>query len=296
MKKVAVLGGDGQLGREIFEILSACDMLDVQKFTRDDFDAEKITYTELDNYLCEFDILINTIYKDKVMEAQYDPERSVKLNILFPETVAAYCKNHAKILFHMSTDYVYYNFGDTPISEEMTSDFIGNHYGNTKKCGEDMILATNPRSYIFRLTHIYGRKGNNLVEGLIQKREAGEDITCTTDQFFSPTNCKDIARVIRRILIEDSHATMAPFGVYNVASWVPEKISIFDFAHVIFELIDGEPFQTRIRPASYEDFNQDMVRPKNSWLDVSKAKKYGCRHWMLGLVEYLKDTGRLNVD
>ena len=104
------------------------------------------------------------------------------------------------------------------------------------------------------------------------------------DQVGSPTLTDDLAKVVMRILEDDSLATK--YGLYHfsnegVASW-------YDFAHAIMELAGLE---CKVTPILTAEYPTPAKRPHYSLLNKGKIKEtFGIEipHWRDSLAKCLK--------
>ena len=86
-KKVAILGSNGMLGQMVADVFTQAEDIDVQLFTRNDFDAAKADVIVLNHYLGDFDYIINCIGIINKYIDEDDPasvEQAIKVNSIFP--------------------------------------------------------------------------------------------------------------------------------------------------------------------------------------------------------------------
>lgn len=121
-------------------------------------------------------------------------------------------KIKAKFVF-LSTDYVFDGL-EGPYTEEDATNPI-NIYGKHKLMSEKYIQAKCPNSLILRVTNVYGNeeRNKNFVARIIHECEKGDILTLKLpfDQYASPVNAYDIARILYRLLKDDKT------GIYHIS-------------------------------------------------------------------------------
>ena len=134
-----------------------------------------------------------------------------KLNALAPENLALAMKAVDGLLIHISTDYVFgteaYN---TPCREDQQGTPTG-VYGQTKKDGEERILATECKHVIIRTSWLYSEFGKNFCRTMLQLTAERPTLNVVYDQCGTPTYALDLARAICTIL-QDYQLTQTENG------------------------------------------------------------------------------------
>jgi dTDP-4-dehydrorhamnose reductase len=136
-------------------------------------------------------------------------------------------------------------------------------YGKSKLAGERIITLENPdNSLIIRTAWLYSPYGKNFFKTILSKaiRENGS-ISVVNDQLGQPTNAKDLAIQVARVIENRTNS-----GIYHItnsgtATW-------FDFAVEIFKLNGSEI--DRLKPVPSSEFETKARRPSYSALDNSK--------------------------
>ena len=76
-----------------------------------------------------------------------------------------------------------------------------NHYGLTKLMGEKSLIKINiPNSIILRTSWLYSNSDNNFVSKIINMLIENEKISVVKNETSSPTNAKDLAITILKII------------------------------------------------------------------------------------------------
>ncbi|MCD6101186.1 MAG: dTDP-4-dehydrorhamnose reductase [Candidatus Marinimicrobia bacterium] len=280
--KVLVLGSNGQLGSDLVEVLDR--EIELIKFTRRDFDAERDTIEKLP---ANVDYIINCISYHKTDECEDYPDKSFKVNSSFVYELAKFCQKNNITLFHISTDYVFDGAKENPYKEEDEPNPL-NVYGLSKFAGEKAVQNYMDKFFIFRVSSLFGRvgasgKGGNFVETMIRLAKNGTPLKVVADQYMTPTHTLDIARAIRQFIINN----IKDYGIYHCCN--SGSCSWYEFTKKIFELAN---IYYPVSKTTYEEYKTKARRPKYSVLDNSKISKYyKMKKWEDALVEYLKIKG-----
>lgn len=266
-KSILVTGSNGQLGNE----LQALNVL------HPDYTFTFITRSELDlsntdairAYFIDktFDVLINCAAYTAVDKAESEPELAKAINTTAVETLASIAKEKIISLIHISTDYVFDGKNFKPYSETDPTHPQG-VYGQTKRDGEQAMLAINPpKSLIIRTSWVYSSFGNNFVKTMLRLGREREELGIIYDQVGTPTFARDLARAILSIIqhpaLDAQKSTkIHHFSNEGVCSW-------YDFAKIIFEL---SAITCAVKPLETKDYPTPAKRPHYSLLNKAKIK------------------------
>ena len=123
------------------------------------------------------------------------------LNNKAVENIATICKERDTGLFHISTDYVFKVAENTPSSEEEASNPLG-VYGVTKLVGENSVIASGCKYFIFRTAWLYSSFGNNFVKTMTKLTSERDSLKVVFDQVGTLACTADFAEVIDKIIDE----------------------------------------------------------------------------------------------
>lgn len=273
MKKVLITGSSGMLGKDIVEVL-----LKENNFLIYGFDKRLNSKIPKDKQiigdLTDFNFLIdnlNNILPDIIIHCA----AIVNLNVCEENKKAAdglHCEvtnilssfnSKSTKFIYISTDSVFdgkkgdYTESDTPNPI--------NYYAKSKLRGEKIALQNNDNTIIVR-TNIYGFNyplGNSLAEWAIKNLKQGRSINGFTDTIFNAIYTKQLARIIRELVIEDNYT-----GILNVAG--NEYMSKHEF---LLRLAKVFNYSTDlIKKTSSNDIKFIVPRPQNTSLNISKLK------------------------
>jgi len=279
MKKVIVLGGNGQLAQCIRHV-------DTKELDIVFFGSKEVNILE-ESHLKEVfeetlpDVVINCAAYTAVDVAEDEPLRAAAVNAQAPELIAHLCEKHDAIWIHISTDFVF--DGNTP-APRTESDFPNpiNTYGKTKLLGEEIIRRTWFKHVIIRTSWLYSEFGSNFLKTMLRLGLEREELGIIYDQIGTPTYAIDLAEALVEIATLDPPA----FGVYHysnegTASW-------FDFAHSIFSLTGSKVL---LKPMLTSQYPTKARRPSYSVMDKSKIKEafnLTIPHWRDSLERCIK--------
>ncbi len=268
--RILVIGGTGLLGIELVRELST--QHEVVAPSRQDFDVtDPVSVGRLiDGEFGKFDWIINASGYTNVELAETERDEALTMNALFPGLLAtAALLIHAEFL-HFSTDFIFDGQQDEPYTEDSETNPL-NVYGETKRKGEEMVLASNPFARIMRTAWLYGPAATCFPYKILTAWRAGKPLRVVTDQSGSPTSTLALAR-----LVSEAIEKQLPPGIYHAAG--PDPRTWYDFAQqtlVSASEINGWQDSIEIEPAFARDWPSAVKRPPNSVLDSSKLVRQG---------------------
>jgi len=199
-----------------------------------------------------------------VDKCEMEKELAWKTNVEATTNLVRLCKERDAYLVYVSTDYVF--DGEKGRYKEMDDPAPINHYGLTKLKGEEAVQALN-KYCIARGSVIYGSTPatgkTNFALWLLDKLRKKEEVKIITDQWNSPTLNVSMAEMILQILEKRVN------GIFHLAG--ATRLSRYEFAEHLAETFNLDP--KYIKPVQSEHIKWIAKRPKDSSLDVSKAKR-----------------------
>jgi len=281
--KFAVLGSEGQLGRDLCPRLPG----EVVRLTRADADLTKT------DTLAEIlkkhrpDVVVNCAAYNFVDRAQTEMQAAFTVNAWGIGELARLCHEQRCRLLHFSTDYVF-GLDDTRETPWAESDAPGpvNVYGLSKLTGEHLVRMVCPQSLIIRTCGLYGvwgsgGKGGNFVETMLRLAGQGKPLRVVNDQFCTPTYTVDLAQATVELLLRKRT------GLYHVTN--AGECSWFQMAQAVFELSGIEP---NLMPIPSREYSAPATRPRYSVLSGVGIDRIGIkplRPWREALVAYLEE-------
>lgn len=287
MRKIAIVGANGQLGTDLVKSLSIqSDKFELIPLTHKDIEVADHAKTR--EILTEMkpEVVINTSAFHRVDDCEELVEKTFQINAFAVRNLAQVCYDIDAVLIYISTDYVF--GGDInrriPYVETDRPMPLG-VYGNSKLAGEHFIQVSCRKYFILRSSGLYGvagssGKGGNFVERMLQLAQEGEPIRLVNDQVLTPTFTKDLAEKIGNLVQTDA------YGLYHATS--AGACSWYEFTVKIFEVTG---IKANLQPTNSADFKTKAKRPPYSVLDNANLRKQGFadfRPWKDALAEYLE--------
>ena len=208
--KILITGANGQLGSEM-RLLARHSNHEFIFTDVNQVEGQETTFLDITDRQAIMQMvqsqgiqaIVNCAAWTNVDACETDPALATlahKLNALAPENLALAMKAVDGLLIHISTDYVFgteaYN---TPCREDQQGTPTG-VYGQTKKDGEERILATECKHVIIRTAWLYSEFGKNFCRTMLQLTAERPTLQVVYDQCGTPTYALDLAKAICTVL------------------------------------------------------------------------------------------------
>jgi dTDP-4-dehydrorhamnose reductase len=194
---IAVLGGNGQLGRELAR-RAATDGVALTAFERsavDIADQDAVAHA-LDTVRPS--LVVNAAAYTKVDLAEQEIAAAERGNVLGPQVLARACAVAGLPLVHISTDYIFDGQKSGPYVESDPVAPLG-VYGRTKADGEAAVREALAQHVILRTAWVYGEFGHNFLKTIVRLAGERDELRIVADQRGCPTSTRDLARAILSI-------------------------------------------------------------------------------------------------
>jgi dTDP-4-dehydrorhamnose reductase len=233
------------------------------------------------------DVVINCAAYTAVDDAERDQDRAYAINAAGPEYLALACGRIGAQLVHISTDYVFDgDFGGAAPRPYEPDDAARplSVYGQTKRAGEQGVLAALPQAVVVRTAWVYtGGNGKDFVAAM-RKLAAGDGVVdMVDDQTGSPTYVADLVGAL--LEVADGQVN-APNGIVHAAN--SGAVTRCGQARAVFEILGADP--ERVRPVSSDHNPRPARRPAYSALSGRQSQDAGLsplRPWRDALAEAL---------
>ena len=304
--RLLILGGNGQLGRELTAELASLG--EVLVSTRDgvlhdggsSIKADLARPSDLLAALREAnaDVVVNAAAYTATDRAEDEAETARRINAEAPAEIARACASAGSLLIHFSTDYV---FGGAPQAgpyrpwREDDPVHPVNTYGQTKFEGEVSIRDSGCKHLILRTSWLYSEHGSNFLQSMLRLGKDHKTLRIVDDRIGSPTWAHELshyaAQMIESLAGDGSPAEVLAerAGTYHVAA--SGHTSWFGFAQAIFERAGAlVPSPPELIPISSADYGARARRPAYSVLDCSRfSETFGIEiaPWEAALAECL---------
>ncbi|MGV8944469.1 dTDP-4-dehydrorhamnose reductase [Thermomonas sp.] len=293
--KILLLGGNGQVGRELRRSLLALG--DVIVATRDgeggnaiaDFDQPQSLAALIETIAP--DVVVNAAAYTAVDKAETDGVAAFRINAEAPAAIAQACARGDALLVHYSTDYVFDGRSTRPYLEDDTTAPLG-VYGASKLAGEQAIRNSGARHAILRTAWVYAAHGKNFLLTMLRLAGDRDELRVVADQFGAPTPAAWIADATSALL---RHG-VAESGTWNLTtqgqtSWHGFASSIMDDAHALGLL----PHKPVVLPITTADYPTPAQRPAYSVLDTTRLQRdfgFVPPDWRDGLKQTLTELAK----
>lgn len=261
--RTAILGSNGQLGRELVKNYPAADAYDHEDL--DISDASQVDGIDWTQY----DTIINAAAYVNADHSETPEGEAItwKANFEGPRNLARVAIQNNLHLIHFSSEYVFNGEISNHSEDEPFSPL--SVYGKTKAAA-DAVVSEVPNHHIFRTTWVVG-DGHNFVKTMARLAEMRIDPKVVDDQFGRLTFTSELVRAVDYVM----NNTVAS-GTYNLSN--SGKIrSWADIAALTYEMAGHDP--SRVVPVTTAEYSSDKKnfapRPTHSDLDLSKIQETG---------------------
>ncbi len=273
MKKILIIGGNGQLGNCFKKLSSDFD----SQFEFNFVGSEDLDITDrfaVGDFIDEFKphFCINAAAYTAVDLAEKEETKAFAVNADGVANIAEACKNNNAVLIHISTDYVFDGESNISYSEDNFTNPQG-VYGASKLKGEELAIDINPKTIVIRTSWLYSEFNKNFVKTMLNLFSVKDELGIVADQFGQPTNANDLAEAVMKI-IESNPKT---FGVFHFSNY-PET-DWFDFASKIAQFSNSK---INLKAITTAEFPTPAKRPKRSTMALDKIEeiyKVESIHW-----------------
>ena len=278
-ENILITGSKGQLGRQIK--LVSYKFKCYRYFFEDKTSLNINEFKLFESFVIENNIttIINCAAYTNVNMAEENRAEAAKINYESVCSIGKICKKYFIKLIHISTDYVFNELIKSPLMENHLTNPV-NYYGLTKLMGEKSLIKINiPDSIILRTSWLYSDSDNNFVSKIISMMNENKKISVVKNEISSPTNAKDLAITILKIIPMIKNKNLEIFHFSNKGF-----CSRFDFALEIKKIIGSK---CEIKP---EITKSEIKRPFSSLNceKIQKTYKIELRPWKKALRDNLK--------
>lgn len=271
MKKLLITGGTGLLGANLLKTASGrFECYSIQRenmpgiFGSKSFSADITSKEKIAQIISEVkpDFLVHTAALVGVDYCEKHKKEAETVNLLGTKNLADACRNTGCKFVFISTDSVFDGTKGNYSEEDRPNPL--NVYAKTKLQSEKFLQETG-LDYLIIRTNIYGwnmQDKKSLAEFFIQNLENNQKTPGFIDVIFSPVLVNNLSEAILECLEKGLS------GIINIAG--SEACSKFTFAKKIAKVFGFN--QDLISPASVNEANFFAQRPKNTSLNINKAK------------------------
>jgi dTDP-4-dehydrorhamnose reductase len=284
--KIVIIGARGRLGAALMRSYRA--EFDVVGFNHAQLDLGRPEEMRTKLAGQDFHLLINCAALTDVDYCETHRDEAFLLNAEAPRVLAEICAARDAKLIHVSTDYVFDGEKSEPYTEEDPAEPIS-VYGESKREGERRVLATSDRHLVIRVSWVFGPDRPSFIDQMLKRARESEEIAAVADKFSTPTYTKDIAEMLRPIVVAAGYNGILHFANAGACSWREYAQWALDCCHAA-----GIPMRARtVGSLSLSDMkNLVAKRPANTVLATERYQRITGkkpRPWREAVAEYVRE-------
>jgi dTDP-4-dehydrorhamnose reductase len=282
--KIVIVGAGGRLGAALMREYR--DRFDVNGFNRAQLDLGHAEELREKLSPLDFGILINAAAFTNVDLCEKEREQAFRVNAEAPRFLAEICRDKNAKLIHFSTDYVFDGEKREPYFESDPANPIS-IYGESKRSGEQNVLAVHDRHLVVRASWVFGPDRPSFIDAVIKRARTEEQVDAIADKFATPTYTKDIAKMLPRFFDVDLAGGILHFANAGECSWQEYAQHALDCCHKL-----GVPLKARnVAPLKLNDMKNFIARrPVYSVLSTAKYAAIAAeplRSWRDAVADYV---------
>jgi dTDP-4-dehydrorhamnose reductase len=283
--KVVVVGAGGRLGSALSRAYR--DKFDVTSFDRTQLDLSQPDEIHRTLEKLKFDVLINAAAFTNVDRCETERAQAFAINAEAPKRLAEICRDEKAKLIHFSTDYVFDGKKRKPYTEQDPANPIS-VYGESKRTGEQNVLAIDVRHLVIRVSWVFGPERPSFVDTMTRRAQEEERIDAVADKFSTPTYTRDIAEMLPHFFERDVEGALLHFANAGECSWQEYAQHALDCCHTL-----GIPLKAKkVDALKLSDMkNWVAARPVCSVLDTAKFSSItgrAPRTWREAVADYIE--------
>ena len=283
--RIVILGAGGRLGAALKR--NYRNNFDAVGFNRAQLDLAKTDQIRDRLASVEFDILINCAAMTNVDLCESKQAEAFAVNADAPKVLAEICTRKKAKLIHFSTDYVFDGQKSEPYAETDAAKPVS-VYGESKRAGEENILALKDRHLVIRVSWVFGPERPSFIDAMIKRAAEEEKIAAISDKFSAPTYTSDVATMLTQFFDVDVPDGLLHFSNSGECSWQEYAQHALDCCRA-----RGVPIKAKTVGATKMSGMKDWIarRPVYSVLSTGKyAKLTGAvpRSWRDAVADYIE--------
>ncbi len=266
IKRVLILGKDGQLGNTLTNVLEKKHVLMSLNKIDGDIKNKKLIEKKIKEFKPDF--IINAAAYTNVEEAEKNKNEAFLINAESVLNLSNLSKKYDCALIHFSTDYVFdgnktkcYEINDIPNPI--------NIYGKSKLKGEYNILNTNNKFYILRISWLLSDNKNSFLNKIIKLILTKKEINVVNDQKGSPISAEFVAKICDKLILKKEHSFNQIFHLSTKG-----KVDWYEIVKYMQKKIPSLLKHCEVSPINSKDYISNVKRPKNSLLNHYDIEAY----------------------
>jgi dTDP-4-dehydrorhamnose reductase len=283
--KIVVIGSAGRLGVALMRKYR--NKFDVVGFNRAQLDLSNFNEVRKKLDGPDFDVLIDAAAFTNVDLCETQREAAFRINAEAPGLLAEICRGKNAKLIHFSTDYVFDGERRDPYTEQDEAKPIS-VYGESKRAGEENVLAVQDGHLIVRVSWVFGPDRRSFIDGLIQRARENEQVEAIADKFSTPTYTLDIAEMLPQFFKANVEGGILHFANIGECSWQEYGQFALDCCRQVGVALKAD----RVGAVKLKDMAQWVARrPVYSVLSTTKYAKLSGgspRAWRNAVADYIR--------
>lgn len=270
--KIIIIGAKGTLGLALAGAFSGDDPIlwDIEDC---DITDEKETIKKIS--AIRPDVIINAAGYTDVDGAEKNEALANSINGHAVGNLARAARSTGAVLVHFGTDYVFDGTKKEGYAEGDAPDPVS-AYGRSKLLGEKEALKENDKTYIIRLSRLFGeaaenrRSKKNFVDLMLSLAEKNKELNVVDEEVSSPTYAPDLAAKTKEIVFDNM-----PFGVYHCpnggsCTWheFAKEIFLIKNSDVPLCRVSGDHFKRAAKRPAYSVLLNTKLSPMRPWQEV----------------------------
>ena len=270
MTKILIFGRDGQLGRELNNLLSPRFEVSAISAAQADLSQPQQIVAAIREHAPR--LIVNAAAYTAVDKAEEERDAAFAINALAPGVMAQEAYRSGAGLVHFSTDFVFDGVQTRPYRETDETKPV-NVYGESKLAGEHAVLGSPAAAIVFRTSWLYGLRGHNFLLTMLKLLRSRDELSVVDDQIGTPTSVHELAQQVVDAVTgfagSPTEFCLSHRGIFHLscegaASWYQFASAIRDF-----HAQQGVPMAV-LRPITSDQYPTAARRPPYSVLDKSK--------------------------
>jgi len=227
--KILIIGSGGRLGAALHRAYQ--QKFDVTGLSHGQVDLSDFDELEEVVKRLNFDLLINCAAFTNVDMCEEQQDEAFRVNAGAPDVLAEICEAKDVRMIHFSTDYVFNGEKKTPYVEEDEADPIS-VYGQSKKEGEDAVLAADERNLVIRVSWVFGPERRSFIDNIIERARQNERVAAVLDKFSTPTYTRDLAEMLPKFFdVDKTDGGLLHYSSSGECSWKEYAQHAIDCCH-----------------------------------------------------------------
>ncbi len=280
--RIFVTGNKGQLGRALYQALSAQDNIlsgcDLPELDITDRNAITVAIRDFAP-----DVVIHAAAWTDVDGCARDPGRAYLVNAIGTQNVALACAECDAVMLYVSTNEIFDGTAAEPYCEWDCPNPI-NPYARSKAAGEWFVSHLLTRFYITRTAWLYAVGGRNFSNPrrIIELADERGELKVVSDEVGNPTYAPDLAWAIARLV------QTGAYGIYHLVN--SGYCSRYEYVCRVLQLAGRSHIP--VTPISLSDFSRASTPPRFAPLANIAAAALGItlRPWQEAVEEFLTST------